>query len=93
MTAWTAAWFAAQGFTIWHVPGMSRTWRRELPDGSYLLVTDPSGFDLPAAGEACAAMHLGGHDEALNYTADIVDEIALLAWIHTRQDDSHSNNL
>jgi hypothetical protein len=81
MTTWTAAWFVSQGFVVWHVPGMSRAWRREMPDGSYLLVTDLSGFDLPAAGETCIACHFTALDEILRHSTDLNDEDSLSAWI------------
>ena len=35
------------GFHVWCVAGISRAWRRFAQHGSYVLVTDIGGFDLP----------------------------------------------
>jgi len=59
----TSNWLHRLEFEVWQVPGVSRAWRREFADGSYVLVTDPGGYDLPETGGPYSAMALTATDE------------------------------
>ncbi len=61
-------WFPALGFSVLHMPGISRAWRFEFADGSYLLVTDLEGYDLPQAGGPYSAVWLSAQDELFEHT-------------------------
>jgi hypothetical protein len=54
------------GFEVWQVPGVSRAWRREFEDGSFILVTDLGGFDLPESGGPYCPMFLSRRFQLLN---------------------------
>jgi hypothetical protein len=66
MTSSTGRWFVQLGFRVFHVPGMSRAWQFEFNDGSYVLITDIGGFDLPEPGGPYAVMALSRSDEMLD---------------------------
>jgi hypothetical protein len=60
------------GFEVWQVPGVSRAWRREFEDGSFLLVTDLGGFDLPESGGPYCPMFLSRQFQLLSCTQEPV---------------------
>jgi len=59
-------WLRRLGFEIWHLPGISRAWRYDFADGSYLLVTDLGGYDLPEPGGPFSAIALTLDDELID---------------------------
>ncbi|QDT56902.1 hypothetical protein Pan44_49640 [Caulifigura coniformis] len=65
-----------------HIPGISRGWRREFPDGSWLLVTNVDGFDLPDPGGPYVATYLTRQDEPLHHADYLADPRELIRWVH-----------
>lgn len=72
----TDRWFIPNGFQVWHVPGISRAWRFEFMDGSFLLVTNLEGFDLPEPGGPYSATMLSMQNDLIEFHA----------WLRTTQD-------
>ncbi len=77
----TGAWFVALGFETWHTPGVSRAWRYEFADGSYLLVTDLGGYDLPLPGGPYAGLCLSSRDEPIASATCLCGTHELLGWM------------
>jgi hypothetical protein len=73
--------FAEADWQIWHVPGFSRSWRREFPDRCYLLVTNIDGFDLPESGGPYAALSLSPYDDVLYHETFLPDSRELMRWV------------
>lgn len=74
------------GFKVWQVPGMSRAWRYEFTDGSYVLVTDLGGYDLPELGGPYAVMSLSPTDELIESREWLHSTGQLFRWLkHTER--------
>ena len=69
------------GFHIWCVGGVSRAWRRFQRDGSYLLVTDVGGYDLPESTGPYLAMQLSATDELVEAGSLIQRAALLVRWL------------
>ena len=82
----TETWFWRLGFQVWQVPGMSRAWRYEFTDGSYVLVTDLGGYDLPDLGGPYAVMSLSPTDELIESHEWLHSTGQLFRWFkHTER--------
>lgn len=78
--------FLRLGYEVWSVPGVSRAWRREFADRSYLLITDIGGYDLPEVGGPYAGMYLSAHDELIECVPWIPNSRNLFGWLrHTER--------
>lgn len=73
--------FLQLGYELFHVPGISRAWRREFADRSYVLVTDIGGYDLPEPGGPYAAMHLSSRYDLLDINPCLFTTRELFVWI------------
>lgn len=73
--------FLQLGYELFHVPGISRAWRREFADRSYVLITDIGGYDLPEPGGPYSAMHLSSRYELLDINPCLNTTRELFAWI------------
>ena len=73
------------GFHIWCVGGISRAWRYFQHDGSYLLVTDIGGFDLPELHGPYQAMQLTANDELVQIQPLIRRASRLVRWLRSRE--------
>lgn len=73
------------GFHIWCVGGISRAWRRFQCDGSYLLVTDIGGYDLPETNGPYQAMQLTANDELVEVRSLIWRASRLVRWLRGRE--------
>jgi hypothetical protein len=71
----------AEGWDVWHVPGFSRAWRREFPDGHSVLVTGIDGFDLPDDGGPYAALYLSPHDDCVEHDDYLAEPRHLVRWL------------
>jgi len=76
----TCDWFSKLGFDVWTIPGCSRAWRYEFDDGSYVLVTDLGGYDLPESGGPYSAISLSSSDEMIECQEWLHSTKALLDW-------------
>ncbi len=76
----TSRWFLRLGFEVWHVPGISRAWRYDFADGSFVLVTDLGGYDLPEPGGPYSAMSLSAANELVDYQEWLRDTKDLFHW-------------
>lgn len=76
----TSRWFLRLGFEVWHVPGISRAWRYDFADGSFVLVTDLGGYDLPEPGGPYSAMSLSAANELVDYQEWLRDTKDLFRW-------------
>ncbi len=82
----TETWFWRLGFQVWQVPGMSRAWRYEFIEGSYVLVTDLGGYDLPELGGPYAVMSLSPTDELIESHEWLHSTGQLFRWFkHTER--------
>lgn len=78
----TSRLFVDLGFQVWHIPGVSRAWKREYADGSFLLITDPGGYDLPEPKGPWSGMYLSGRDEFIE-DAPLAERMKeIVRWIH-----------
>ncbi len=78
--------FGRLGFQVWHCPGVSRAWRRILPAGDSVLITDVGGFDLPERGGPYAALLLSPRDELVEFEPFFERLGDLVHWIrHTER--------
>jgi hypothetical protein len=73
------------GFHIWCVGGIARAWRCFQRDGSYLLVTDIGGFDLPELHGPYQAMQLTANDELVDVQPLIRQASRLVRWLRRRE--------
>jgi hypothetical protein len=73
------------GFHIWCIGGVSRAWRRFQRDGSYLLVTDVGGYDLPELHGPYQAMQLTANDELVEVRSPIRRASRLVRWLGRRE--------
>lgn len=73
--------FLQQGYELFYVPGISRAWRRELPNRSYLLITDIGGYDLPEPGGPYSGMYLSAQDELIEFIPWMPDARGLFGWV------------
>ncbi|HWL07828.1 MAG TPA: hypothetical protein VNQ76_05470 [Planctomicrobium sp.] len=64
--------FQRLGFTVEHTPGVSRAWRYDFTDRSYLLVTDVEGYDLPEPGGPYSATWLSARNELLEFIPELL---------------------
>jgi len=71
----------AEGWEVWHVPGLSRAWRCEFSDGHAILVTSVDGFDLPEGGGPYAALYLSPHDDCLAHEDYLAGPRQLARWL------------
>jgi hypothetical protein len=69
------------GFHVWCVGGVSRAWRRFQDDGSYLLVTDVGGYDLPEPNGPYQAMLLTAQDELVEIQPPFWQASRLVRWL------------
>jgi hypothetical protein len=74
------AWFKHAGFYVWHCPGISRAWRLDLDDGSFVLVTDLDGFDLPYPGGPFSGCFLSSADELIEAEPELCGSRELIDW-------------
>ncbi len=82
----TSRLFLTLGFHVWHIPGVSRAWRREFADGSFLLVTDSGGYDLPEPQGPWSGMFLSGRDEFIELAPPARRMQQIVRWIrHTER--------
>jgi len=81
MTPAANCWFVELGFEVYHSPGVSRAWRRVLDDGSYLLVVDVGGYDLPPTGGPYSGMHLSARLELLDRAPLLPRTKDLFQWL------------
>ena len=81
MTPRSETWFVRMGFEVWHVPGVSRAWRRELDDGSCVLATDVGRFDLPSEGGPYSGLHLSREQELLEFVPLLRRSKDLHRWL------------
>ena len=82
----TSRLFVDLGFQVWHIPGVSRSWKREYADGSFLMITDAGGYDLPEPKGPWTGMYFSRRDEFIESApfADRMKEI--VGWIrHTER--------
>jgi hypothetical protein len=77
----TSRWFLQIGFQVWQVPGVSRAWHYEFANGSYVLVTDPGGYDLPELGGPYAAIALSLADEVIGHQERLRSTRQLVYWL------------
>jgi hypothetical protein len=73
------------GFHVCCVGGISRAWRRFQRDGSYLLVTDVGGYDLPEANGPYQAVQLTANDELVEVRLLIQRASRLVRWLRRRE--------
>ncbi len=78
--------FLRLGYEVFHVPGVSRAWRHDFGDRSYLLITDLGGYDLPEPGGPYAGMYFSARDELIECIPLMSSPRTLLGWIrHTER--------
>jgi hypothetical protein len=78
--------FRELAFEIWQVPGISRAWKYEFADGSYVLVTDIGGYDLPDAGGPYVGLYLSNGDELIEHEPLLRNAKNLVRWFeHARR--------
>src|SRR5262245_10544701 len=82
------------GFHVWSVGGVSRAWRRFQKDGSYILVTDIGGYDLPDQTGPYQAMILSAADELMDLRPMISRPAKLVSWLQrlTRLEQHEATN-
>lgn len=73
--------FPRLGYEVWQVSGVSRAWYRELPDRSYVLITDIGGYDLPEVGGPYAGMYLSAQNELIEFAPWLRHTAALSDWL------------
>jgi len=73
------------GFHIWCIAGVSRAWRRFDQNGSYVLVTDIGGFDLPEPNGPYQAVQLTAQDEFVESRSPIWRASQLVRWLRRRE--------
>lgn len=73
------------GFHIWCVGGVSRAWRRFQQDGSYILVTDVGGYDLPEPNGPYQALQFTAKDELVDVRSLIGQASQLVRWLRRRE--------
>lgn len=73
--------FIRMGFVLNHTPGIARAWRRELPTGDYLLVTNVEGYDLPEQGGPYSACYFSVRDECIEFVALLPSAKHLVNWV------------
>lgn len=73
--------FQRLGYDVFQVPGISRAWRYELSDRSYLLITDIGGYDLPQPGGPFSGMYLSGRDELVEIVPCLDSARDLFQWV------------
>jgi hypothetical protein len=76
----TSRWFIDMGFSVAQTPGVSRAWQYDFVDGSYLLITDVGGYDLPEPGGPYCGMHLSRRSELLEFVALLWRTSDLFRW-------------
>lgn len=85
--------FPRLGFTLEHTPGVARAWRQDLDDGSYLLVTDVGGYELPHRNGPFSGLHLSPHDVLLDSAPWLPHAVDCLRWVGGRQAAAESLRL
>lgn len=83
--------FIRMGFVLHHTPGIARAWRRELPSGDYLLVTNVEGYDLPEIGGPYSASYFTVHDECIEFVPLLSSAKLLVKWVLHIQRRSQRN--
>ena len=78
-------WFVEMGFEESHSPGVSRAWRYQFADGSFVLVTDVGGYDLPPLRGPYSGMHLSAQLELLDIAPLVRSTRDLYRWLRHRQ--------
>jgi len=73
--------FLTLGFEVWQVPGVSRAWRLELSDGSFVLVTDIGGYDLPEPGGPYSAIGMRRSYELIESVSLLRETKSLMRWL------------
>lgn len=82
----TSRLFVDLGFQVWHIPGVSRAWKREYSDGSFLLITDAGGYDLPEPTGPWSGMYLSRRDEFIESAPFAHRMKEIVGWIrHTER--------
>jgi len=82
----TSRLFLDLGFQVWHIPGVSRAWKREYSDGSFLLITDAGGYDLPEPTGPWSGIYLSHRDEFLELAPLARRMKEIIRWIrHTER--------
>ena len=73
--------FLRLGYEVFSVPGVSRAWRREFADRSYLIVTDLGGYGLPEPGGPYSAMYFSSADRLIESIPELTDPHQLYHWV------------
>ncbi len=75
--------WATTGFDVWHLGGISRAWRKLLPDGGYILVTDVGGYDLPEEDGPFLVWRFASDDQLVGdvFTVHDVNELSNILTI------------
>ena len=82
----TSRLFVELGFQVWHIPGVSRAWKREYADGSFLLITDAGGYDLPEPKGPWSGIYLSRRDEFIELAPLARRMKEIIGWIrHTER--------
>jgi hypothetical protein len=69
------------GFHVWHRGGVCRAWERLLSDGSYILVTDVGGYDLPDPAGPYSGWLLSAADSLLECRTLLQTPRQLCRWL------------
>src|SRR5262245_30247945 len=84
--------FLQLGYELFHTPGVSRAWRHEYPDRSYLLITDIGGYDLPEPGGPYSGMYLSAGGDLIEIIPFARHTRDLFRWVqHTERLASRGN--
>jgi predicted Fe-S protein YdhL (DUF1289 family) len=73
--------FTGPDWRVWHVPGVSRAWCRDYPDGAYVLVTDAPGYDLPDPGGPYAVYYLTANSAVVESVPLLPQPNSLVHWL------------
>jgi hypothetical protein len=57
--------FKSIGFEVWETGGGCQAWGRTLPDGTYIMVTDAGGSDLPDKETLVGVYDKDGNEKSL----------------------------
>lgn len=76
----TSSWFSKLGFEVLNCPGVSRAWQYDLADGSFVLITDLGGYDLPEPGGPYSAMVLSSANDLGEVCANLATPRSLFQW-------------
>lgn len=84
-------WLMRIGFQVSHVPGVSRAFHREFEDGSFIVITDLGGFDLPEPCGPFEALWLSARYDPLEHIDSFASSRELARWIrHVERGRLHS---